>query len=64
MGRVPLRRFFWRVVDALDYFLTLASLRILDALAGREPETPADQQRERNRDRIERAFPEIGGESG
>jgi hypothetical protein len=64
MGRVPLRRFFRRVVDALDYFLTLASLRILDALAGPEPETPADQQRERNRDRIERAFLEIGGESG
>ena len=34
MGRGPLRRFFWRMVDALDYFLTLASLRILDALAG------------------------------
>jgi hypothetical protein len=30
-----------------------------DALAGPEPETPADQQRARDRERIERAFPEI-----
>jgi hypothetical protein len=34
---------FWRVADQLDYLLTLARLRILDALAGPEPETPADQ---------------------
>jgi hypothetical protein len=37
----PLRRLFWRV-DALDYLLTLAWLRILDVLAGPEPESPAD----------------------
>ena len=47
-------KLFWRVADALDYFLTLARLRILDALAGPEPETPADQQRKRARGRIER----------
>jgi hypothetical protein len=47
----------WGVVDHLDYLLTLASLRILDALAGPLPETPADQQRQRDRERIERAFP-------
>jgi hypothetical protein len=47
MGRGPLRRFFWRLADQLDYLVTLASLRILDALAGPEPETPADLQRER-----------------
>jgi hypothetical protein len=34
-------------------------LRILDALAGPLPETPADQQRQRDRDRLRRAFPEI-----
>jgi hypothetical protein len=55
MGRGPLTRTFWSVVDDLDYLWTLATLRILDALAGPEPETRADQQRER----IERAFPEI-----
>jgi hypothetical protein len=30
----PLRRVFRRVFDVLDYFLMLARLRILDALAG------------------------------
>ena len=50
-------RFFCRVVDALDYLVTLARLRIVDAVAGAEPETPADQQRKRDRERIERAFP-------
>ena len=42
-----LRRLFWRVADELHYLWTLATLRILDALAGPEPETPADLQRER-----------------
>jgi hypothetical protein len=37
----------WRVADALEYLVTLAALCILDALAGPEPEPPADQQRER-----------------
>jgi hypothetical protein len=43
----PLRRLFWRVADGLDYLVTLATPRILDALAGPLPETPADRQRER-----------------
>jgi hypothetical protein len=47
------------VADELDYLLTLARLRILDAVCGPETETPADQQRERDRERIARAFPEI-----
>jgi hypothetical protein len=55
----PLRRFFWRVADQLHYLVTLARLRILDALAGPLPETPADRQWQRDRDRIKRAFPEI-----
>ena len=42
-----LRRLFWRMADALDYLWTLATLRILDALAGPEPEKAADQQRAR-----------------
>jgi hypothetical protein len=54
-----LRRLFWRVADDLDYLWTLATLRILDGLAGPLPETPADQQRARDRERIVRAFPEI-----
>jgi hypothetical protein len=55
----PLRRVFWRVADDLDYLWTLATLRILDALAGPEPETPADQQRKLDRERLGRTFPGI-----
>jgi hypothetical protein len=54
-----LRRLFWHVADQLDYLVTLATLRILDALAGPLPETPADRQRQQDRERIKRAFPEI-----
>jgi hypothetical protein len=54
-----LGRLFWRVADQLDYVVTLARLRILDALVGPLPETPGDGQRERDRDRIKRAFPDI-----
>jgi hypothetical protein len=53
------RRLFWRVADDLDYLWTLATLRILDALAGPLPETEADRQRARDREQINRAFPEI-----
>ena len=48
-----LRRLFWRVADDLDYLVTLARLRILDAMAGPLPETAADQQRARDREPIE-----------
>jgi len=47
MADGPLRRLFRHVADDLDYLVTLASLRILDALAGPLPETEADRQRER-----------------
>ena len=49
----------WRIADGLDYWLTLTKLRILDALAGTELETPADEQRKQDREQIERAFPKI-----
>jgi hypothetical protein len=47
------------VSDDVDYLVTLLRLRILDALAGPEPETPTDQRRGRDRERIKRASPEI-----
>ena len=51
---------FWRGrADRADYFVTLARLRVLDWLARPEPETPADQQRERERQQIKKAFPKI-----
>jgi hypothetical protein len=34
---------FWRVLDALDYWLTLTQLRILDALCGRGVEITTDE---------------------
>jgi hypothetical protein len=55
-------KLFWRLADELDFLVTLASLRILDALAGPEPETPADLQRQWDRERIARAFPRLDGE--
>jgi hypothetical protein len=45
-------KLFWGVADRLDYLVTLASLRIPDALAGPLPETPADLQRARDREQI------------
>jgi len=55
-----LGRIFWHIAGRLDYWLTLTKFRILDALAGTEPETPADLQRRHDQERIERAFPKIG----
>jgi hypothetical protein len=46
MADGPLRRLFWHVADQFDYLRTLATLRVLDALAGPLPETSADQRRE------------------
>jgi hypothetical protein len=57
MTEGPLRRLFWRVVDALDYLLTMVRLRILDVLAGPEPETPSDQQRDGDREGVREASP-------
>jgi hypothetical protein len=34
MADRPLALVFWRVLDALDYWLALMRLRILDALCG------------------------------
>jgi hypothetical protein len=58
------REILWRVADDLDYLVTLARLRIGDALAGPLPETPADRQRKGDLERIERAFPLNSEEPG
>jgi hypothetical protein len=41
----------------LGYLLTLAWLRILDAVCGPEPPTPTDEMREADRERLREAFP-------
>jgi hypothetical protein len=61
---------FWRVLDALDYWLTLTRLRVLDALCGAELVTPADDYRGRSLDRLkidlsaERPVPPMNQTSG
>jgi hypothetical protein len=50
-------RFSLRLFNVTKRLLTLAWLRILDALTSADPETPADEKRERDREQIERAFP-------
>jgi hypothetical protein len=47
MATGSLARLYWRVLDALDYRLMQARLRVVDAVCGPEPETAADQQLER-----------------
>ena len=48
-----------RVLDHLDYVITHTRLRILDWMDGPEPPMPADEQRERDRDRLRKAFPKV-----
>jgi len=64
MAEGPRSRLFWRVADHLDYLVTVAGLRILDALAGPEPEADGDRQRYRDRERLRAAFPKINEEPG
>jgi hypothetical protein len=43
--------------EAGNYWLTLTRLRVLDAMCGPEPDTEAERQRIRERERLERALP-------
>ena len=43
-----LARLFWRVLDALDYWVTQVQLWLADVVCGPEPEIGADQWRERS----------------
>jgi hypothetical protein len=52
MAEGPNACLFWRVADQLDYLVTLAQLRILDAVCGPLPETPADRQRQQCQRRL------------
>jgi hypothetical protein len=51
VGRLTDRRLvrlYWRLLDTLDYWVTQARLWLADVVCGPEPETGADQWRERD----------------
>jgi hypothetical protein len=52
-------RLFWRLFEAVDYAIMSARLRLVDMIYGPEPPTPADRQREIEKERLQRAFPAI-----
>jgi hypothetical protein len=52
-------RFWWWIVDRIEYAATSVRLAILDWICGPEPTTAADRQREAEKDRLQRAFPAI-----
>jgi hypothetical protein len=58
--RVTSARLFWRVFDALDYWLMQARSSLVDMVFGSEPPTVADEMIENNRKRLREAFQEIG----
>jgi hypothetical protein len=45
MADGPGPQLFWRVLDALDFWLTQARLWVADAVCGPDPDTPADRAR-------------------
>ena len=56
MNDVPcLRRFLWWISD----LPIIARLWLFDRIAGPFPETEADRIRERRKERLRRAFPDI-----
>ena|SRR5215472_11630004 len=52
-------RLFWEVFDAVAYAVTSARSRLVDRICGPEPPTPADHQREIEKERLQRAFSAI-----
>ena len=48
-----------KVLDRVDYVITLARLSILDWLAGPPPETPTDTAIREQGERIRKAFPQV-----
>ena len=54
-----LARLHCDALDRADYLVTLARLRVLDWIAGPEPETEADLRRGAERERLRTAFPKM-----
>jgi len=58
-----LRLLWWWLVDRVDYASTLARLWVYDRIAGPFPMTDADVVREREIERLQRAFPDVDVDS-
>jgi hypothetical protein len=56
--RVSARFWSW-AIDGIGYAVTSVRLAILDWICGPEPPTAADQRREEEHARLQRAFPAI-----
>jgi hypothetical protein len=54
------RRFSWRALDRVCYWIVVMRLSIRDRIYGPEPPTPADLKREADHERLIRAFPVAG----
>jgi len=52
-----LSRIFWRVLEALDYWVMQVRLSAVDAVYGPEPETEGDRQRGCDQDPLASAWP-------
>ena len=59
MAEAKLAQLFWEALDRVAYALTFARLWLFDVIHGPEPPTPADEKREADRERLQKAFPGI-----
>jgi hypothetical protein len=59
MPEAQLMRLFWEALDRLAYVVTDARLWLFELIHGSEPLTSADETRESNRERLQKAFSEI-----
>jgi hypothetical protein len=50
---------WWWIVDRVEHRITSVKLAIVDKMCGPEPATWADQRREREHRRLQKAFPRI-----
>ena len=60
MRRAWLLRLFWEALDRLAYAVMDARLWWFDLMHGLEAATRADETRETDRERLQKAFSEIG----
>jgi hypothetical protein len=59
MPEVQLTRLFWKTLDRLAYAAMDARLWLFELIHGSEPLTSADETRETDRERLQKAFSEI-----